>query len=167
MNLLEVMGLTYFEDLTEYTYKDRGIVSNTLNIGWLDVEYPYEIGEVPTEFVEKLWDLIHIRLIQLRGFHDCNLCKPKSLYTRISERHGETLKLGDAEIRAFGDFGKIYAAPNLIYHYVTDHSYKPPTEFISAVIKSPPANSIEYRKILKHYRLISEFEEKYLWESSK
>ena len=38
--------------------------------------------------------------------------------------------LGSAEIRVFGQNGKIYAAPNLIYHYMKDCGYLPPQEFL-------------------------------------
>ena len=41
--------------------------------------------------------------------------------------------LGSAEIRVeIG--GHWLAAPDLVYHYVTDHAYLPPIEFIDAVI---------------------------------
>lgn len=43
------------------------------------------------------------------------------------------IRLGSAEIRAYSLNGKIYAAPNLIFHYAKAHNYKPPEEFIWAV----------------------------------
>jgi hypothetical protein len=42
---------------------------------------------------------------------------------------------GSGEIRVPGD-RKVYAAPILIHHYVEAHGYKPPEEFIEAVIQS-------------------------------
>jgi len=52
----------------------------------------------------------------------------------------DKLFLGMAEIRVFAKSGKIYAAPNLIYHYVKDHSYAPPDPFVEAVLTTsrPP-----------------------------
>ena len=47
------------------------------------------------------------------------------------------LYLGSAEIRVFGPRGKIYAAPNLLFHYVTAHHYKPPVEFLQALALAP------------------------------
>ena len=41
--------------------------------------------------------------------------------------------LGSAEIRVKGINGKIYAAPNLIYHYIKDCGYLPPREFLDAL----------------------------------
>ena len=48
--------------------------------------------------------------------------------------------LGSAEIRVLGGGGKVYAAPNLIYHYVAKHKYRPPEEFIEAVMRVPFSN---------------------------
>jgi hypothetical protein len=50
---------------------------------------------------------------------------------------GERMRLGYAEIRVFGKPGKVYAAPNMIYHYVTVHHYKPPAEFVQALKDEP------------------------------
>jgi hypothetical protein len=44
------------------------------------------------------------------------------------------LSLGSAEIRVPGSGGRIYAAPDLIYHYVEAHGYRPPDEFVEAVM---------------------------------
>src|SRR5438876_5886423 len=46
---------------------------------------------------------------------------------------GERIELGYAELRVSGEHGKIYAAPNILYHYVTVHHYKPPEEFVQAL----------------------------------
>ncbi len=37
------------------------------------------------------------------------------------------------EVRVLGQNDKIYVAPALIYHYVKEHHYQPPEEFILAV----------------------------------
>jgi hypothetical protein len=59
------------------------------------------------------------------------------------------LKLGDAEIIVFGKRGKFYIAPNMIYHYVTVHHYKPPEEFIQALKDGPYPPGPEYIERLK------------------
>jgi hypothetical protein len=41
--------------------------------------------------------------------------------------------LGDAEIRVVGKDGTWLIAPTLVLHYVTEHAYRPPAEFIDAV----------------------------------
>jgi len=45
----------------------------------------------------------------------------------------EEVALGDAEIRVLGRNDRVFAAPNLIYHYVTAHGYRPPDEFLGAL----------------------------------
>jgi len=58
----------------------------------------------------------------------------------------ESLKAGFSEIRVFGKKGKVYAAPNLIFHYIMEHDYTPPKEFIEAVCYGASPNSVEYYK---------------------
>jgi hypothetical protein len=143
--------LSYFEDLTPYTYYHAGIKENTFNIGWLDIGYPYQCGEVPAEFLDKLWDLVQIRLFRLRGFHVCNLCSQTEAAPLMVKKDDLEFTLGDAEIRVLGEAGKIYAAPNLIYHYVTVHGYQPPEEFVRAVLTGPGPDSEIYRKLIAKF----------------
>jgi hypothetical protein len=42
--------------------------------------------------------------------------------------------VGDAEVRVRASNGTVYAAPNLIVHYVAEHKYRPPDAFLGAVI---------------------------------
>jgi hypothetical protein len=44
--------------------------------------------------------------------------------------------LGTAEIRVASDDGICFAAPTLIYHYVAEHGYRPPEQFVEAVLKT-------------------------------
>jgi hypothetical protein len=76
---------------------------------------------------------------------------PEDARTRSNhaERHGQVKLIGSAEIRAFGDV--IYAAPTLIYHYVLVHHYKPPSDFVRALLTGPRPDSDAYRALLaKH-----------------
>jgi len=52
-------------------------------------------------------------------------------------RRGREEKLGYSEIRVFGENDIIYAAPNLVFHYVTAHHYKMPDEVIAALKHGP------------------------------
>lgn len=60
------------------------------------------------------------------------------------------LLLGSGEIRVFNSAGDVFAAPNLIYHYILQHHYRPPDEFLRAVEHGPRPRSDEYRALLKH-----------------
>jgi hypothetical protein len=49
------------------------------------------------------------------------------------ERGSDWVTVGDAEIRVGAEDGTWLVAPTLVLHYVTDHAYAPPPEFIEAV----------------------------------
>ena len=67
----------------------------------------------------------------------------------IHPRSGEKIELGYAQIVVFAPGGRIYIAPNMIYHYVTVHHYKPPDEFIQALRDGPCPPEPEYIERLK------------------
>ena len=114
--------MTFFDDLTPYTYlapeEER---PETVNIGWLDCWHPFPTGETSAEFRGKLQQLCQRRAKQTRGLYSCDFCK------------GREKPHGSAEIRVKGE-RRVYAAPELVYHYVVAHAYKPPEEFIAAVL---------------------------------
>ncbi len=120
--------MTYFPDLSPYSY--FGTQKDTVNIGWLHVDHPYQKGDTPTDFQERLKKFCknagYFNLA--RGYHDCEFCGQEK---------------GNGEIRIFTE-SKTYAAPVMVYHYVKEHGYQPPEEFIQAVMQSPLPDSEEY-----------------------
>ena len=66
----------------------------------------------------------------------------------VHPRTGERIDLGFAEILVFGDDGRIYAAPNMLFHYVTVHHYKPPNQFLEALKSCPCPPQPEYLTLL-------------------
>jgi hypothetical protein len=44
--------------------------------------------------------------------------------------------MGNGEIRVPGLSGVVYVAPVLVAHYVEAHNYRPPDEFIQAVLSA-------------------------------
>jgi hypothetical protein len=86
--------------------------------------------------VEMLSDLDQDLKNALRGY-----C---TMVLGVHPDTGERMRLGYAQIRVFGKRGKVYAAPNMIYHYVTVHHYKPPAEFIQALKYGPCPPDPEY-----------------------
>ncbi|HEY9059583.1 MAG TPA: hypothetical protein VIO64_03625 [Pseudobacteroides sp.] len=142
--------MSYFEDLSNYSYCCG--IENSKNVGWLDVAHPFPKGKVSEDFINKLWVYLKVDLMIMRGFHVCNLCHDPHNGIFIASRNDESLKLGFAEIRVLSeDSNVVYAAPDLIYHYILDHSYKPPEEFVKAVLKGPKPGSIEYEKFLSTF----------------
>lgn len=137
-----MISVTYFRDLTEYTYSSHFQALETLNIGWLERSHEFKKKPPTEEFLNFLWDFCSISVARSRGFHFCDICVQSDLV--IVERSGKSLILGGAEIRAFSKSGRIYAAPNLIYHYVYTHHYLPPAEFIEAIVDGPKPPCKEY-----------------------
>jgi hypothetical protein len=119
----------YFPDLSSYRY--LGAEADTLNIGWLDTTHPYPTGDTPVAFTERLMAFLKAPVRFTFGVHTCELCENESW--------------GD-EIRVFGKGAVVYAAPRMIYHYVVDHHYLPPEEFIQAVLEGPLPDTEEYRR---------------------
>ena len=70
-----------------------------------------------------------------------------------AEHRGERLRLGTAEICAFGANGVLYEAPTLIYHYVAKHHYQPPEEFVRAVTTGPRPPGDDYRALLRRFKI--------------
>ena len=130
--------MTYFEDLSPYTYLPETVSpgATVLNVGWLDGEHSFNVGEPPEGFADKLGVLCaEHATAQTRGFHWCDLCLESGEDSQ--ETHpvkGTELTLGSAEVRVLTPEGVYLAAPDLIYHYVVRHSYLPPEPFIEAVL---------------------------------
>jgi hypothetical protein len=80
---------------------------------------------------------------------------PEDIRSRsnVARRRGGERLIGNAEIRVFGEYETIYAAPTLIYHYVSEHHYKPPVEFVRAVLTGPRPPSDAYRALLQRHQI--------------
>ena len=111
--------MAVFEDLTPYTYWED--LPGTVNIGWLDPARPFPVGPTDEVFRTKLGMLCERPVKQTRGRYLCHLCS------------GEGRPGGSYEIRVTGN-GRVYAAPSLVHHYVVAHDYRPPDEFVRAVL---------------------------------
>lgn len=142
--------MTYYADLTQYEYYARASNPATLNIGWLDASHIYAMGSVSDTCLERLWAYCREPVIQSKGFHLCELCREPE-WPCLAQRGDEGLKLGSAEIRVPSKGGKVYAAPDFIYHYMVKHNYKPPDEFIEAVLSGPSPDSAEYQTLKKRH----------------
>lgn len=127
----------FYEDLSKYTYFDDEAFEDSestgwvcfrpqytrLNVGWLEADQPYATGSVPGGLTEKLEAVRQVLRVNLcRGYHECGFC----FQTAVEE--------GNGEIRIPGEPGIAYAAPVMITHYITAHSYRPPQAFIDAVL---------------------------------
>jgi hypothetical protein len=140
--------MTYFRDLSDYKYFHGTRQVGTKNVGWLEQNHEFERTVPSEDTLDCLWSFCAISVIQTRGIHACDLCAPPQ--SVFAARHGIRLRLGSSEIRVFSKEGAVYAAPNLIYHYIRTHHYKPPDEFLRAVSKgSRPPNQKYFERLKK------------------
>ncbi|MFJ3513461.1 MULTISPECIES: hypothetical protein [unclassified Streptomyces] len=126
--------MTYYRDLSKYTYSASTIPD--LNVGWLSRWRPFAEGVVDSEVVEILALQVRMPRNQMRGSYPCYFCstlRARGVATSV-EISGVEHQLGSAEIHAVSRSGKVFSAPNLIYHYIDRHGYRPPDEFIQAII---------------------------------
>jgi hypothetical protein len=150
--------MAYFKDLTPYGYFGNPEKQDipVLNIGWLETDQ-FEKGETSQEFREKLFQFCLDQNLVLiaRGFQECLFCDMSwNDWGRNHPDYGSNahwMSIGDGEIRVIGK-SAVYAAPALIYHYVVEHNYKPPQEFVDAVLTGPQPGSHEHQSYLDLYK---------------
>jgi hypothetical protein len=141
----------HFEDLSPIRYSSgpcdaREWRSPLLAVGWLEHPHPFSTGSLEDVILKSLdrwvdlsWDFYPA--YAFRGLHDCSLC----LATGGSAHH---------EIRSYLNLwipgpSAIYLAPAMITHYIRDHGYRPPHEFIAAVMSCPEYGTPEYCSALR------------------
>ena len=132
---MPVSSMTYYPDGSAYAYALPFVISSVTNVGWLSALSPdFPKGSVSDDFKEALrWACCALSTNQMRGFHVCELCERDAPSIECKGAVSSRRILGSSEIWIeSGD--KIFAAPDLIFHYVTNHSYCPPKDFIEAVV---------------------------------
>jgi hypothetical protein len=141
--------VTYFPDLTSYSYvstdpREPWSHLPLLNVGWIDAEHTFPTGECPDGLAAALTRLAQSRVQLTRGYHYCEMC----LHI-LGDEANDAIELdlvarGSAEFRVLGH-RVVYAAPELIVHYVTAHAYLPPDEFCTAVLTAAPPTAPGFR----------------------
>lgn len=122
----------YFPDFSPYSYNLHGLsLPGVQCVGWLDEEHPYLTGKLPMEFLDRLLNLLRTEQVRImRGLHYCPFCNEE--YVQLEERK---ILLGHAEIWVPSPTREVvFAAPTLMYHYCEMHEYRPPDEFVEAVL---------------------------------
>lgn len=116
-----------------------------LAVGWLRRDTPFNTGDVPHAALQALRDLCHAALLVCRTApRRCPFCNERVTI----DVEGDEVDLGSGEIRVIGD-DDIFAAPALVYHYVTRHGYRPPRAFVEALLSGAPAGSPEHRALVR------------------
>jgi hypothetical protein len=115
------------------------VFEEVLTIGWLENGQDYSQGEVEKAIVDKLKTLLaspKTNINKTRGNHECDFCEAcEDGFRTISVPHYQILlPLGFSELWIPTKSEIIYVAPSLIYHYITEHEYKPPAAFLEAIV---------------------------------
>lgn len=141
--------MAHFEDLSPCPYFSGFHVDILRAIGWLEAGHEYVRGDVSREFFEKLCELLQRPWTPyvFCGYHGCGFCRfTHGIASTRFHRDGNTIRIpGLSCLNLFvpGD-GVVYVSPELIAHYVDSHGYKPPEEYVQAVLECPCMWSAEY-----------------------
>lgn len=101
-------------------------------ISWLDLGKEYSKGTVSDSLIKKIEEILKLTPIQTKGCHTCPFCKKST-----SRREAFVLSQE-----------KVYHIPEMITHYIKEHNYRPPTEFLQAVETTPLPGTEEHQKLL-------------------
>lgn len=135
----------YFADLSWYSLGGPAAAPSR-NVGWLDEHRPFPRERPSAQLLDAIWEHCAILVMPTRGLHACAFCPQQG---SVFERDGTRLRLGSGEIRVFGPSRDAYAAPNMIYHYVLEHHYRPPADFLGALSEGPRPQSDDYLERLR------------------
>jgi hypothetical protein len=149
--------LKHCEDLA--TYDDGSLeLEEVITIGWLSKEHAFTVGEVNANVIDKLRQILSIgstsscqvSVNSVRGFSSCPICDKQiafdisngnTLNSSIDEmidsgRISDIRILGNSEIWIpnIKKNRNFFATYDLIYHYIKDHEYLPPEDFIESVL---------------------------------
>jgi hypothetical protein len=138
----------HYDDLNPYNYFESKPKHKVVCVGWLDKNVPFKTGHLSCELRTLIWNYSRILVYETMGFHGCELCQVKGPIRCFN--NNEELLLGSAEVRFFSK-DKVYACPNLLYHYIEHHNYLPADEFIKCLEVCSPLPSTKYFGLLKSF----------------
>jgi hypothetical protein len=144
----------YFEDLQHYSYYMPKALQSVLTVGWLDASKPYTAGKVIDEFRAKLARVMSltgntcVHVNRVRGVHPCNLCEARS-FGEVDPKG--VMHVGSSEVWIPKQGGGFFAAPSMLIHYVEEHQYVPPRDFVDALMSfgedQPFSAQTEYERL--------------------
>lgn len=114
-------------------------------VGWLEHPHEFRKGTAPNGLVAKINEMAKqtnavYSGATFRGLHHCSHCIAEGL--PASPLSGSCVNIFVPAIKV------VYAAPAGIVHYIEEHSYEPPKEFVEAALRCPDCRSEAYRAAL-------------------
>jgi hypothetical protein len=103
-----------------------------LNVGWLAAGHEFPTGGVSREVFDALLILADSQVNIMRGVHDCEFCTKESP-VRMTAPNDRGYVSWMGEIHAADGRGHVFVAPSLILHYIREHDYRPPDDFVRAI----------------------------------
>lgn len=149
----------HYADLTPIKY-GPGDPEGLLAVGWLDDSHPFPKGVVPERVCDTLLAMAILDEAgrRKRGFHDPGpVLLPRESteqFARVTATAwGRRYWLGSTEIKISHQnlAGRAFLCHDLIYFYITKHSYLPPSAFIISVL------AIDTASLLRRMRKSAEF----------
>jgi hypothetical protein len=133
--------MSFFPDMGRESMVASG--DHVRAIGWLNPDHPFSKGQVPAGFLARLKEFAAQSGSSARalyfgasgGIHTCEFCHTA---------HG----IGNFGVPS-GDL--LFVAPEMVVHYIEQHGYSPPAEFVAAVMRSPLPASEEYQTITEPF----------------
>jgi hypothetical protein len=171
--------LNYSEELSPYQHGNLKL-QEVLTVGWLNDKNFFQTGKVMPEVIDKLREILaggsnylwSVSVNAIRGHASCPICEEIVAFmihdgntissseineVKRSERNAEMCVLGCREIWIpnFSKRNNYFSAHDLIYHYIVDHHYLPPKDFINSVlsfnINSDFVAEKEYANCIRKY----------------
>jgi len=125
----------YFSDMGTVTMVAEG--PHVRAVGWLDAAHAFPTGSVDPRVLDRIRAFANawgesttvLEWPVFCGFHECDLCET------------EEDASGSLGVVASGNFGVVdgetlFVCPEMIAHYIADHRYLPPQEFITAILRA-------------------------------
>jgi hypothetical protein len=141
--------MTYYEDLSRMSDPRLALVA----VGWLEPEHPYVKGDVEERFFARLMELLvePWQPFAAAGRHECRFCAfsggPGTVSYAARVGQHVNVSIGWANVFVPGR-DVLYMAPSTIAHYIDSHGYKPPAEFVDAVLACPEMKSAAYLRAI-------------------
>lgn len=134
--------MTFYPDLGCRTQIASG--EHVRAIGWLDVGMPYPRGSVDEALAARVREICEhsagceaaLEWPVAAGPHECSLCR-------------EFVAAGIVAVPASD---VLYVAPEMLWHYMERHRYRPPGEFLAAVAVCPTPGTAEYVAAVARHR---------------
>ncbi len=111
-------------------------------VGWLGTSVPCS-GETDARCIEALWKAYgptNIFSDSTLGWHDCEMCLaggrhlPTDVVEPVAHWRGRELRLYGHGHYLVEHHDTVYMAPALLLHYILEHGYQPPPEFVTATV---------------------------------